>query len=325
MQRRLHPLAGARRGAGEMNGSEFTAIGVDVGGTKIAAGIVTFPGGVVQARRVVPTLPKRGGEAVLADVERLVSELAAESRAANWPVKGIGVGVCEIVNHTGDIVSANCLNWTGPVVRERLSLTAQTVIEADVRAAARAEALFGAGREAWVFLYVSIGTGIASCLVIDGQPFTGARGATGTMASGPLPGFSEDVAKPLSPTLEQIASGPALVSRFRALGGIAESGEDVLATAASGNEHAASVVRSAAAALGASIGALVNVMDPAMVILGGGLGLSEGLYRESLIKSARRHIWWPGHRDLPILPASTGGDASLIGAAATAWETFSAN
>jgi predicted NBD/HSP70 family sugar kinase len=79
-----------------MNSSEFTAIGVDVGGTKIAAGVVTFPGGIVQARRIIPTLPKRGGEAVLTDVERLVSELAAEARAANQAVEGIGVGVSRL-------------------------------------------------------------------------------------------------------------------------------------------------------------------------------------------------------------------------------------
>jgi glucokinase len=207
-------------------------------------------------------------------------------------------------------------------VCKRLAAIAPTVIEADVRAAARAEALLGAGDDLDLFLYVSIGTGISSCLVIDGEPFTGARGATGTMASGPLPGFSEDITRPLLPTLEQIASGPALVSRFRAVGGAVESGEDVLAAAAAGNEDAARIVRSAAAALGASIGALVNVLDPQAVILGGGLGLSEGLFRETLINSARRHIWWPGHRDLSIVSASTGADAGVIGAAATAWEVF---
>ena len=73
----------------------FTALGIDVGGTKVAAGVVTFPDGIVRARREIPTLPQRGGEAVLADVERLVSELAAAARASGHPVEAIGVGVCE--------------------------------------------------------------------------------------------------------------------------------------------------------------------------------------------------------------------------------------
>ena len=185
------------------------------------------------------------------------------------------------------------------------------------------EALFGAGRDARVFLYISIGTGIASCLVIDGQPFAGARGATGTMASGPLPAFHEAGPKPPSPALEQLATGPAIVSRFNALHGDAQTGHDVLAAAANGNEQAAMVVRSAAQVLGGSIGWLVNVLDPERVILGGGLGLSEGLFREMLISSARAHIWWEGHRALPIVPAATSADAGLIGAAATAWKHFS--
>lgn len=298
----------------------FCAIGVDVGGTKIAAGLVTFPDGIVQARRVIPTLPQRGGEAVLADVEHLVSELSADAHDGGHSVQGIGVGVCEIVDLSGQVVSANCVAWQGVSVRQRLSQVAPTVIEADVRAAARAEALLGAGRDARNFLYVSIGTGIASCLVIEGQPFAGARGATGTMASGPLPGFNETGPQSLLPTLEQIASGPALVARFNALHGNAQSGHDVLAAATAGNANAMSIVQSAAEVLGGSIGFLINVLDPALVVLGGGLGLSEGHYRHALIAAARRHIWWEGHRDLPIVSATTGPDAGWIGAAATAWK-----
>lgn len=300
---------------------KFTALGVDVGGTKIAAGVVTFPEGVVRARREIPTLPRRGGAAVLADMERLVSDLATEARSSGGPIEAIGVGVCEIVDRSGNIASANCLDWTSDSVRQRLSKIAPTAIEADVRAAARAEAMFGAGRDVDVFLYASIGTGIASCLVIDGQPFVGARGATGTMASGLPPGFDEVRASGLPPTLEQFASGPALVSRFNALHGNARSGQEVMAAAAAGDERAARVVRSAAEALGGTIGWLVNVLDPELVVLGGGLGVSRGLYRDTLIDSARRRIWWEGHRDLPIVPAMTGPDAGLIGAAAFAVHT----
>ena len=296
----------------------FTALGVDVGGTKVAAGVVSFPDGIVRVRCEIPTLPQRGGEAVLADVERLVSELTSEARSSGKPVEAIGVGVCEIVDRSGNIASANCLDWTSESVRQHLSKIAPVVIEADVRAAARAEAMFGAGRSARVFLYVSIGTGIASCLVIDGQPFVGARGATGTMASGTLPGFDEERTSGLSPTLEQVASGPALVSRFNQVHGNARSGQDVVAAAAAGDERAAHIVRSAAEALGGTIGLLVSVLDPELVVLGGGLGASIGTYRERLIDSARRHIWWDGHRELPIVPAMTGPEAGLIGAAAFA-------
>ena len=83
-------------------------------------------------------------------------------------------------------------------------------------------------------------------------------------------------------------------------------------------------VRSAAEALGGSIGWLINVLDPELVIFGGRLGLCDGLYRLALIDSARRHIWWDGHRELPIVSATTAADAGLIGAAATAWKAHNA-
>ena len=89
-----------------MSQSPFTAIGVDIGGTKIAAGRVTFPEGRVDARRQIATQAERGGEAVLSDVLRLARELASEAEKKNLRVQGIGLGVCELVNLTGDVVSA---------------------------------------------------------------------------------------------------------------------------------------------------------------------------------------------------------------------------
>jgi glucokinase len=118
-------------------------------------------------------------------------------------------------------------------------------------------------------------------------------------------------------TLEEIASGPALVARYLQRGpGWAETGQAVLAAAAAGNPEAADVVRSAGEALASSVGLLVNVLDPEAVVVGGGLGLSEGLYWESFLGSTRRHIWSELHRNLPIVRAATGADAGLIGAAA---------
>ncbi len=298
------------------------ALGIDVGGSKIAAGLVTFPDGQVKTSRIIPTLPARGEAAVLADLDHLVSELMIEASTAPIGLEAIGVGVPELVDRSGNIVSSSCLGWNGAAMRERFSRIAPTVIEADVRASARAEAMFGAGRGLKTFLYVSIGTGISSCLVIDGEPFVGARGATGTMASGPLPGMAETPAPALSPTLEQLASGPGLVSQFNQLGGHARTGQDVLARLAEGDATAGRVVQLAAQTIGGSIGWLVNVLDPERVIIGGGLGLAEGLYRDILIDSARRHIWWDGHRDLRIVSAQTGINAGLIGAAANAWKSL---
>ena len=306
-----------------MKDAPFHALGIDVGGTKIAAGVVSFPEGRVCSQRLIPTEPSRGGETVLNDVVRLAEELTAEAEALGQKVKGIGLGLCELVDPAGRILSANCVRWQDQPVADRLSRLAPVVIEADVRAAALAEALFGAGRSLRIFLYVTVGTGISSCLVIDGHPFVGARGATGTMASSPMSLTCEKCGHVSHRTLEEIASGPALAARLNARRpGAAKNGKDVLAAVAAGDADAREVVRSAGESLESTIGLLVNVLDPEAVIVGGGLGLSEGPYWESFIASTRRHIWSEVHRNLPFLQATTGQNAGIIGAAATAWKKF---
>lgn len=306
------------------DGLPFCAIGVDVGGTKIAAGLVIFPKGEVRARRQIPSAPARGGDAVFEDVLRLCEELSAAAHGQNQRVNSIGVGVCELVDLDGNVVSENCIAWKDVNVRERLSKLAPTIIEADVRAAALAEAMFGAGKPFKQFLFVTVGTGISCCLVLDGKPFTGAHGVTGTMASSPLSIECDHCGQVSQRTLEEIASGPALVARFnQRRPASAETGQAVLAAAAAGDIDAAQVVRSGGEALGSTVGLLINVLDPEAVVVGGGLGLSEGLFWENFLASTRRHIWSEAHRDLPIVRAATGPDAGLIGAAAAAWQKCS--
>lgn len=298
-------------------GMPFLALGLDVGGTKIAGGIVRFPEGRVIARQQVPTPIRAGSEAVLDACYQLGTELAATARSHGRGLHAVGIGLCEIVDPSGHPRSGATVNWQELPVRERFASIAPTVIDADVRAAALAEAEFGAGRNRHVFLYVTIGTGISSALVVGRRPFAGARGAAGTFASSPLPSWIDGLDP--APTLEQWASGPGLVARYRAVGGTADGAQDVLAAAASGETKAIRIVVTAAETLGASIGWLVNVLDPDAVVLGGNLGLAQGLYREHMESALRRQIWWDGHRQLPLINAATGPDAGLLGAATTAW------
>src|SRR5256714_7314897 len=241
-----------------MSALSFTALGIDVGGTKIGAGAVSFPEGCIRAKRVIPTLPARGGEAVLSDVVRLAEELLAQTRSAGLILEGLGLGLCELVDPTGRILSANCVRWQDQPVREQLSHLGPITIEADVRAAALAEALFGAGKPFRTFLYVTVGTGISCCLMLAGKPFIGARGATGTMGSSPFSVPCEKCGHISRLALEEIASGPALVARYNVRRPArASSARDVLAAASLGDADAIAVVDSAGEALGASVGLLI--------------------------------------------------------------------
>lgn len=300
-----------------------SVIGIDVGGTKIAAGALELPEGRWTRFHTCPTRRDRGGRGILEEVLQIAEDLAREIHSASGrPVTAIGIGLCELVGRTGEILSAHSLDWRSLPVLEELGRIAPAVLEADVRAAARAESLLGAGRGLGSLLHVTIGTGISCCLVLEGKPYLGSRGLTGTMASSPLGPLLGIPDSGPSMTLEDLSSGPALVARFRKAGGVAERGEEVLRAAVGGDPTALQVLDSAAAALGAHIGLLVNVLDPDAVILGGGLGLSTGHYREGLTAAIRNQIWSGAQRGLPILPASTGIDAGWLGAAIAAMERF---
>jgi glucokinase len=302
-------------------GRPACAVGLDVGGTKIAGGLVRFPAGVVTDRQVRPTRPERGPEAVFQDVADLAAGLARGAAFAGLPLIGVGIGVPELVDPEGRVTSGHCIDWQGWPLPERLAALGAVRVEADVRAAALAEALFGAGRPYHVFAYVTVGTGISSTLVQGGRPYAGARGNALVLGSSPLSSVCPQCGAEFHPVLEEIASGPALARRYnQRRAAAARGGEEVLEAAAAGDHEAIGAVRSAARALGTSVGFLVNVLDPEAVVVGGGLGLAGGLYWDELVASTRRHIWAPHTRDLPVLPAALGGDAGITGAAAALWQ-----
>ncbi len=288
-------------------------LGIDVGGTKIAAGVVDIASGAILARETVATAAERGGAAILDDTVALARRLMAASAE---PVARIGVGVPQLVDTAGRIRSAHNFDWRDTPVRERLSALAPTTIESDVRAAALAEAVVGAGRPHRQFVYVTIGTGLSYCLVLDGKPYAGANGFAIHFASSALHVICETCGAVNRPVLEEVAAGPAIAAAYARRTGRAISGaESVVAAAATGDPAAVAVIDEAADQLGPLIGLIVNMLDPAAIVLGGGLGLAPGLYRDRLIASTRAHIWAESCRDLPILPAALGADAGIIGAA----------
>jgi glucokinase len=303
------------------------AIGIDVGGTKIAAGLVALDSGQVLSKRVMPTDATRGGEAVLQDVITLAQELLAQAQSDQQDVRGIGLGVCELVDLQGNVTSEFTIAWKGMPVHGLLSAICPCVIEADVRAQALAEARFGAGKNVDPFVFVNIGTGISSCLVQGGVPFAGARGNALVLATGPI---SVPGAPPF--VLEAFASGSAVAQRYVAgsaqsarsmyaealLGAGSAKAEEVFEAATRGDEHAIEILQSAGHAMGSTIGWLANVLDPAGIVIGGGLGTAEGWYWNALVPSTREHIWSDDTRRLPIVKAALGADVGLIGAALAA-------
>ncbi len=260
------------------------AAGVDVGGTKIDACIADPRTGEVGARDRIPTFPERPGEDVVDDCVALVVRLAADRSLSS-----IGIGVCELVDRAGQVTSAFTLELLGVDVAGKFRELGRVAVGSDVRAAALAEARFGAGRgidAPW--LYVTVSTGISYSLVLEGRPFEGARGNAIVVGA---------------PPVERLASGLALA---QAAG--YERAEEALADPA-----CADIVAAGATALGTALATLANALDPALIVVGGGLGL-EARYREAAAETMRELIEAAGTRDVPVVPAGLGDLAGPLGA-----------
>jgi len=299
------------------------AIGLDIGGSKIAGGVVKFPGGNLITKKIIPTNPERGGQAVLNDTISLAEGLMKTSVEKNLCLEGIGMGVCELVDLEGNIKSSHILSWKELSIQKKISQIAPTILESDVRASALAEAYLGLGKKFNIFVYISVGTGISYCMLQNKIPFSGAKGNAMILASSPFTNTCNQCETVLSPILEEIAAGPPIVNHFNnkiredSKIQFASCAEEVLLAAENLNSVAVDIVESAGKALGVSVGWLVNVLDPEAVIVGGGLGCAGGLYWDSFLVSTRSHIWPENTKDLPIMQSSLGPDAGLIGAALT--------
>jgi glucokinase len=285
-------------------------LGLDVGGTKVAGGLVA-PDGTVVSRRTAATEAGGRRDPGLEVTRRIAAELAAEAGEHGLPLAGLGAGFAEYVTPDGELTSKLVLDWTEQPATLLAGLAGPVTIESDVRCGALGEARYGAGRGLDSFAYVSAGTGISYCLVIGGEPVPGARGEA--IALGELP-----VTEAPGVTLERYASGDGIRARYADLTGQRCAGaREVLAAADRGDPAAADVVTSAARALAAALGWLVCLLDPAALVLGGGLSQAAGLWAETLtIHTERAVVSRSGPP--PLLRAGLGADAGLIGAAVAA-------
>lgn len=289
-------------------------LALDVGGTKVLGGLVT-PAGEVLRTTEAPTSAPGGADpglrATLEVARRLVSDASGVGE-----IVAAGAGFPEYVS-AGELRSHEVLAWTD----QPAALLAPVlpgvpwVVESDVRCGAVAEAVLGAGADLRSVLYAAWGTGLSSTLVLGGQPHAGERGEA--IALGEF-GVHSSVDAEWRDNLERFASGHGIAARYSALSGIHAGGAvDVARHAACGAPGAMAVLDSAGRAVGTALGWLVGVLDPAVVVLGGGLGSAETLAGDAARRAyddtvARR----PGPP--PLLPARLGAHAGLIGAALAA-------
>ncbi|MBK8021026.1 MAG: putative N-acetylmannosamine-6-phosphate 2-epimerase [Chloroflexi bacterium] len=290
-------------------------IGVDIGGTKIATGLLseTDPTQVLNSERI-STQGEEGGEAVLRRVGDAVERALKQSPTA----AAIGVSTGGVVDRQGRIHFATDLlpGWAGQDIKGYLSqrFGLPVGVENDGQAATLAEAILGAGRGYASVLGVTVGTGIGGGFVIDGQVYhADVRGGLelghiGVVRDGrPCPCGRRGC-------LEAYASGGCLVVEYNARAAApVETGEAVMAAAQGRDPAAVAAIRAVGEWLGFGLASAVNLLNPSVVVIGGGVARIGELFMDSVRASLREQVY-PPLVDIPVLPAALKNHEGVIGA-----------
>lgn len=305
------------------------ALGVDIGGTKIASAIVTREGQVLHRQHdITPLHDIPAG--VIEVVARHCRTLLATAAQEQHPVAGIGVGTAGQVNiDTGAITYAVATlpGWQGAPLaaslRERTGLP--VIVDNDVNALAAGEARFGAGRGFNSGLYVAVGTGIGGAVIIQGRPWRGAHWSAGEIGHILVDWQSDRMCNCGQPGhLEAYAAGPAIAQRYHAL--TSTVGPDdlrpIARRAAQGDATARQVIAEGARILGLALGGMLNVLDPDVLVIGGGVAEMGELWWLPF-EAALRECPMPAAQKVALRRAELGVEAVLIGAAWLALEETS--
>lgn len=313
-----------------------TAIGIDIGGTKIAGALVAPDGRILHQRRV-PT-PAQDTEAIVDTTAQLISSLLD---VADGEVVGIGMACAALVDsRAGHVWFAPNLPWRDLDLAEAVgSRVGRPVgVENDANAAAWGEYRFGAGSDCDDMLLVTVGTGVGGGCIVDDRLLRGAFGIGGEVGhvsvdpGGPRCGCGNHGC------LEVFASGTALVRRARDLvlapsslgealrqrcGGdpLALTGNDVTELARAGDGASIELLEELGTRLGQGLATICAVLDPGRIAIGGGVADAGDLLVTPTRASFARHLIGRGHRPSPeIVQATLGNDAGLVGAATLARE-----
>jgi glucokinase len=311
------------------------AVGIDIGGTKIAALRVSADGDI-RASTVLPT-PADDQAAALPAIE------GAADAVLDDTVEAIGIGMAGLVDVRGGVLlSTPNLIWRNVPLLDHLAerFGLPVLVDNDATAAAWAESRLGASRGRDHSLFVGVGTGIGGGVIAGGRLVRGAHGLAGEIG--------HIIVEPGGPPCgcgnrgcwEQVASGLAIaraggravtddpgsaIARLAAGDPRRATGSLVTQAAREGDEVAVTILARVGRRLGEGVAGLVNVLDPEIVVIGGGVGETGDLLFRPLRESYLAAVEGPDVRpEVPIVPAHLGNDAGAIGAALLALDTVPA-
>lgn len=289
-------------------------VGVDVGGTKILAGIVDRDGRVLESHETAT--PEGPLEAVLTALDEAVEPLVDDRVAV------IGYGIPSNLDRRSRVVlrSANLpLEGLDLLDHGRKRHGLPVGVENDANAATLAEWRLGAGRGAEDLVLLTLGTGVGGGLVLEGRLYRGwaELGHLVVQQDGPPCPCGG------SGHLEALVSGSAADRAAVELFGPEAGAETLVALAESGDAAAGTALRTLGSSLGAAVGSFLNMFDPDVVVVGGGFGSAAGeLILESARETARAQAIHPAGERLRLVTAELGAEAGLVGAGLVAFEAL---
>lgn len=295
--------------------SEPTVLAVDVGGTSIKAALCGRDCTVLAtAARDTPVAD--GVPAVVTAICAVIEELAA-----GHAVSGVGLILPGVVDAAGGIArySAN-IGWRELAIADQVAgrVGLPVAIEHDVRAAGLAEARLGAARDVSDALFIGIGTGIAAASIVDGRLVSGAANLAGEIGHLPAVPDGERCSCGQRGCTETYASAAALARRYRDQTGRPAPAAEVIRLAGQGDPIARTVYDEALTALARALIGCILLLDPQLVVIGGGLSLAGDALLLPLAERIRAGLAW--RPEVPLRPARFGDQSGRIGAALIGWQ-----
>lgn len=307
--------------------------GIDIGATNIKFGL-TDPSGKILYKEQRPTLVEKGAEPLMHLVTNIAERLLYHAAEEDCRVNHLGVGTPGAVdNRAGTVVgpSPNIEGWQGmrigAILSDRLNLP--VYVDNDVNAMALAEARFGAGVGHKAIVCVAIGTGVGGGLILDGKLWRGASHTAGELGhisinpDGPLCGCSA------RGCIEAYCASPAIVNRTieKLKSGMTPAFDELLdgstdnltikklfAAARKNDAVALEVIDETAELLSVGLAGIVNLLNPDIVIIGGGIADGGGGFVDAVSAGIRRRAFESATVNLRVARASLGNDAGFVGA-----------
>jgi glucokinase len=296
------------------------AIGLDLGGTDLKAGLVTPAGEVAGFLR----RPARAAESADAPLEVIAAAVADLRRAAGGPVGATGLGCPGVIDPaSGALVgrTPHLPHWDSLPLRERLEarLGPGLLVDNDANLAALAEHQVGAARGARSSLTITVGTGVGCGVVVEGRVLRGAHGGAGELGHLPLDGRIPCRCG-VPGCVEPECSGAGIAARAREAGLAAADAPAVFAAAAAGDARAAILLARMADRLGALLAVAIDLFDPDVAVLGGGVSAAGAALMTPLRAAVERYAPESRRRGVRLERAVLGERAGVVGAGLAAWQ-----